>query len=89
LTDPGFLARFAGTYELMGLPLIVALKGERSLRVSWPGDPDYELEPIKGTEFRVKKLSGFSVEFVLDEAGTVVEALVTQPDGVFTARRTG
>jgi CubicO group peptidase (beta-lactamase class C family) len=89
LTEPAFLARFAGSYEVMGMTLTVALKGERTLQVSLPGQPDFELEPVKGTEFRLKELSGFAIEFQSDESGAVVEALVTQPNGVFTARRTG
>jgi hypothetical protein len=88
LTEPTFLNRFTGTYEVMGMPVTVALKGERTLQVSLPGQPDFELEPVKGTEFRLKGLSGFAVEFKVDESGEVAEALLTQPNGVFTARKT-
>lgn len=84
LSDPAVLSRFTGVYEVMGMPLTVALKGERTLQVSLPGQPDFELEPVKGTEFRVKGLSGFAVEFNEDAS----EAVVTQPGGVFVAKRT-
>jgi CubicO group peptidase (beta-lactamase class C family) len=89
LTDPAVLSRFTGTYEVMGLPMTVALKGERTLQVTLPGQPDFELEPVKGTEFRLKGLSGFAVEFKADESGTITEAVVTQPNAVFVAKRTG
>jgi CubicO group peptidase (beta-lactamase class C family) len=89
LTEPSFLSRFAGTFEVMGMRLTVALKGERTLQVSLPGQPDFELEPVKGTGFRLKGLSGFAIEFTIDETGAVVGALLTQPNGVFTARKTG
>ena len=40
-----------------------------SLTVSVPGLPEYELTPIKGTEFSLKGLSGFSIEFKRDGLG--------------------
>ena len=49
-----------------------------------PGQPTYELEPVRDTEFGLKGLSGFSVVFLLD--GTTVEKIeVRQPNGVFMA----
>lgn len=87
LTDRRFLERFTGEYEIMGASLVVSLKGENTLLVSIPGLPDVELVPYKGTEFAVKGLTGFSIEFASDEAGAVTAAIVTQPNGVFTARR--
>ncbi|MDQ2904514.1 MAG: serine hydrolase [Chloroflexota bacterium] len=83
-----FLEPFAGEYTLMGESLIVALKGESTLFVSVPGQPDYELTPYKGTEFHVRNLSGFSIEFKRDASDAVTEAVLTQPYGMFTAKRT-
>ncbi len=88
MTETRFLERFVGTYDLMGMNLIVALKGRHALQVSLPGQPDHELEPIQGTEFRLKGLSGFSIEFRPDDSGPIGEALITQPDGLYAARKT-
>ena len=87
LRDPSFLARFVGEYRLLGAPMTVLMKGEQALLVRLPGQPDFELEPYRGTEFTFKGLSGFSIEFILDEVGAVSEAIITQPGAVFTAAR--
>jgi hypothetical protein len=87
LRDHGFLAQFVGSYELIGAPMSIAFKDEATLLARLPGQPDVELVPRRGREFAVKGLSGYGIEFVCDDAGTVVEALVTQPWGSFTAKR--
>jgi len=80
-----------GKYEcevsLQGITLTVSLKGENTLVASIPGQGEIELVPYKGTEFNMKNLAGFSIEFIVDESGTMTEAKVTQPNGVFTAEK--
>lgn len=87
MTEKSFLEQFVGDYELMGMTMTVSLKGGKALSVAVPGQPDYELEPYKGTEFHLKGLSGFSVEFKRDQTGKVTEAILAQPGGVFTAKK--
>ncbi len=87
MQEKSFLDQFTGDYEVMGLTLTVVLKGEKALSLTVPGQPLYELEPYKGTDFRLKGHNGFSIAFKRDEAGTVTEAVLTQPQGVFTAKR--
>jgi CubicO group peptidase (beta-lactamase class C family) len=87
MMEKSFLEQFTGIYEVMGIPLTVALKGEKALIASLPGQPDQELVPYKGTEFHIKGHSGFSVEFKSDEAGVITEALLIQPYGAFTAKK--
>jgi CubicO group peptidase (beta-lactamase class C family) len=87
MTDKRFLERFVGEYEVMGLTMTIALKGEQSLAVSLPQQPELELVPYKGNTFHVKGLSGFSIEFKPDAAGQVNEAIVEQPNAVVTATR--
>lgn len=82
-----FLQNFAGEYELYGKSVIVSLNGDDTLVVSIPGQPEYELVPYRGREFTLKGLRGFSVEFRQDEAGVIYEAIVTQPNAMFTARK--
>lgn len=89
MRDPAFLAPFLGGYDLMGLSATVAWAGAGALRLSIPGQPDAELEPRRGTEFRVKGRSGFAVEFQRDASGAVVAALVSQPNALVTAPKTG
>ena len=84
MTDPAFLLPFTGAYDLMGNLIAVELKGDK-LSINVPGLPEYELEPIAGTEFGLKGLSGLSVEFKRDDSGAVTEALVNQMGSVFVA----
>jgi CubicO group peptidase (beta-lactamase class C family) len=86
MRDKRFLEQFVGVYEIMSMTMTIALKGNDALIASIPGQPDYELVPYKDTEFHVKGLSGFSIEFKGDDAGGM-EALITQPYGVFTAKK--
>jgi len=87
LRDKAVLTRFTGDYELMGLLMTVSLAGGTALVVSLPGQPNDELTPYKGTRFDAKGLSGVSIEFKSDDSGRVTSALITQPNGVFTAKR--
>jgi hypothetical protein len=89
MTDPAFLDRFVGVYDLMGVAATVGRKGA-ALWLSIPGQPDRELEPVEGTRFRLKGLGPeFSIEFQTDDQGNAVAALVSQPNALFTARKTG
>jgi hypothetical protein len=87
LTDKSFLEQFVGEYEVIGMTMTIALKGEKALVASLPMQPEVELVPYKGTIFHVKGLSGYSIEFKLDAAGRVTEAIVEQPFGVVIATK--
>jgi CubicO group peptidase (beta-lactamase class C family) len=87
LSDPAYLAQFTGQYEMLELPLLVYLK-EGKLFASLPGQ-EFELVPYHGTEFNLKGMTGFSIAFKQDENKHYCEAVVTQPDVVFTAKRIG
>jgi hypothetical protein len=87
MTGKLFLEQFVGEYEVIGLTMTIALKGEHSLAVSLPMQPELELVPYKGNTFHVKGLSGFSIEFKSDATGNVTEAVVEQPNGVVIAIR--
>lgn len=87
MMEKSFLEKFVGKYEIQNAEVSVFLKAEKTLVLSAPGQPEYELVPYKGTEFSFKGLQGFSVEFMMDEKGAVVEAVFKQPNGVFTAKK--
>ncbi len=86
LRDPGYLARFVGRYALANDTAEVVLKGS-ALTLSQRGAPVRMLDPDRGSEFNLRGLTGFSVEFVVDQAGVVTVARFKQPNGVFEARR--
>jgi hypothetical protein len=85
--EPAFLQQLAGQYELdTGTATIVA-QGTRLL-VTLPGQR-HELEPARGLTCRLRGLSGYSLEFLLDAAGKPTGLRFRQPEGVYAARRKG
>jgi len=80
------LRTLIGDYVLNGMTVTLALAGD-SLRLTVPGQPQYELVPTQGLNFDIKGMAGFSVEFRKDAAGKVTAAVFHQPNGVFTATR--
>jgi hypothetical protein len=87
MREKSFLQRFTGEYELMGGRMAVALKGANALSIKLPGRQEAELVPYRGLRFVLKGLSDFTVEFKTDEAGAVMEAVVADAMGVFTAKK--
>jgi len=90
LSDPTFLKSLAGVYAFVDNPTVtvtIAVSGGNVLTATVPGQPVYELEPYRGTEFTLKGLTGFSARFVVDEKGAVTELLLVQPNGVFSTKR--
>lgn len=87
MREEAFLAKCTGTYELMGVQLVVTRKSSNVLAAQVQGQPEIELEPYQGTTFNFKGLTGFSIEFVTNENGDVTSALVNQGGVVFEAKR--
>ncbi|MCK4858111.1 MAG: serine hydrolase [candidate division Zixibacteria bacterium] len=87
LSDSAYLAQFVGDFELAGQAIKFYVKGGNTLVASVAGQPPYDLEPYKENEFTFKDLSGFSIEFVVDDKKGVTEAIFKQPNGVFIAKK--
>lgn len=85
LSDPNYIAQFVGVYELAKTELTIGMHG-RSLTLSVPGQPLYELVPDRNNEFNLKAIPGFSIRFQPD-ATEGVAAFLNQPNGVFELRR--
>lgn len=87
MRERAFLERFAGDYIMLTIPIRVALRGEDTLVVSLPGQPDQELVPYEGTTFTLKGQDAVRVRFVASEDGHVREALLMQPGATLTLQR--
>jgi len=87
MMEKSFLEKFVGQYAYQGLVVMIALKGDKTLTATVPGQPEYELVPYKGTEFNLKGLPGVGIEFKLDESGKAVEASFKQPGGAVPFKR--
>ena len=80
------LEKFAGEYLLPANTLKIYLS-ENMLMAKIPGQQDYELVPGGPSNFNVKGVSGFSVQFVKDEKGNTTECVINQPGGTVIAKR--
>jgi hypothetical protein len=80
LAERSFVEAFAGQYEIAGapVPLTVTLRGDHTLVASVPGQPDYQLNPKRGTTFQLADFSGITIEFKRDATGKVTEAVLNQ-----------
>lgn len=83
LSDPSWLARFTGEYELSGQRVTIRLTGN-TLKISFPGQPEMHLQPGLGGEFVAKEFSVISVSFQEDAKGNVTGAQLNQPNSVYT-----
>lgn len=70
MTDRAFLQRFAGKYEVSGVEVEVALREDNVLQLIQFGRA-YDLLPVRGTLFRIRDLTGFSIEFLADKSGAI------------------
>ncbi len=86
LSDPDYLRRFVGDYDLPGQKVTIALTGN-ALTVILPGQPVYTLEPGLSGRFVLQEVRMISVGFETDDEGNVTKAIFYQPNGVFEANR--
>ncbi|MBS4162437.1 penicillin-binding protein, partial [Klebsiella pneumoniae] len=81
-------ALLTGKYVLEdGTEADVSLRGNRTLWLSLPEQPDYELVPYREMTFLIKNLQGFSVRFEAGDSGQVKGLRFIQPNGEFPAVR--
>lgn len=81
------LQKYVGEYELGGVVAKVYIKGEKTLYVLVPGQPDYELVPVDQYKFSFRILSTYSVLFDINDKGESTGLTFMQPNGNFRAKR--
>lgn len=81
------LEKFTGEYQLAAITTKVYLKNDKTLVFVVPGQPEYELIPVKEDLFKIKILEGFSVRFIRDEKGVYSAMDAIQPNGTFRAQK--
>lgn len=86
--DKADFVKYPGEYELPG-PVIVKVyvRGENTLMVLVPGQPDYELVPTAKHLYDIKILKGYSVKFEMNDKNEITGLSFIQPEGVFKATR--
>ena len=68
MRDRKFLELLAGEYDNGGIPVTIAVREDNVLQYIVLGSVR-ELEPVRGTYFRIKSLTGVAVEFMKNPAG--------------------
>lgn len=81
------LEKYVGDYDLQGTTVKVYIRGENTLMVLVPGQPDYELVPAKKDEFDIKVAKGYSVRFEVTDKNEVISLSFVQPNGIFKASK--
>jgi len=81
------LQKFVGEYEIATVTMKVYLRGENTLMLFVPGQPEYELVPIAKNKFSLKSVSGFTIQFNANDKNEIVELLSIQPNGTFKATK--
>jgi CubicO group peptidase (beta-lactamase class C family) len=88
LFDPAYLQRFVGKYVLIEQVITISLKGN-VLTASIPGAAEMELVPMLGDEFTLKQMKIVALRFKTDEKGNVTAMELSQPSGIYEAKRQG
>jgi CubicO group peptidase (beta-lactamase class C family) len=86
LSDPPYLSKLAGRYQLPGQVATVSLKGE-ALVLVLPGQPEFDLLPRLGDEYVLKQVQAISIRFISDAKGNVTGLELNQAGAVFEAKR--
>jgi hypothetical protein len=86
LSDPAYLKKFVGRYTLLDQTITVSLKGS-SLKLVFPGQPEYDLLPGLDEEFTLKQAKIITFRFKTDAKGDVAVLEIIQPGGIFEAKR--
>ena len=81
------LQKYVGSYDLNGATVKVYMKGDKTLMVLLPDQPDYELVPNRKDEFDIKVAKGYSVKFEVNEKNEVLSLTFVQPNGNFKAKK--
>ncbi len=75
------IAPYIGDYDFQGYSVPVLSKDGKSLTMIVPGQPEFQLVLNKGNLYSISNAAGFSVEFLVDEAGKVTGLKLIQPGG--------
>jgi hypothetical protein len=86
MLERAFLEPFVGRYEIAGVEAQVVLRDDGVLQLVQLGRV-MDLVPVRGTLFRMKDLSGVSVEFLAGPDGKVDRLAVHSGDSLIAPRK--
>ena len=81
------LQKYVGGYESNGITAKVYVKDDKILYILVPGQPDYELVPVDKNKFAIKVISGYYIQFEMNDKGESTDLTFIQPNGNFKAKK--
>lgn len=81
------LQKYTGEYELNGATIKIYIKNDKTLYALVPGQPEYELVPIDKDKFGLKVISGYYIQFSVNDKNKVTDLTFIQPNGNFKAAK--
>lgn len=79
------IQKYTGDYEIGGTTAKIFLRNDSTLFALVPGQPEYELVPVDKDKFAIKILSGYFIQFTVNENNKVTGLTFMQPNGNFKA----
>ena len=81
------IQKYTGDYALGTVTVKIFLKNDSALFALVPGQPEYELVPVGKDKFAIKVLSGYFLQFDVNENNKVTTLTFMQPNGNFKATK--
>jgi CubicO group peptidase (beta-lactamase class C family) len=81
------LQKFVGEYELNGVTSKIYFKGDKTLYLFVPGQPEYELVALETNKFGIKIATGYYLLFDVNEKNETTGLTFMQPNGNFKATK--
>jgi CubicO group peptidase (beta-lactamase class C family) len=85
LSDPSILLKYVGKYEIGGGFINIELI-DKSLYIVIPGQPRYQLIPVKQHLFRIKEFPDYRFEFIVED-GNVSGVKQIDPSGEYLIKK--
>jgi len=79
------LEKYVGEYTLGNTTAKIYIKGDKTLYLFVPGQPEYELAALGSDKFALKAVSGYFVQFSSNDKGLITDVTFMQPNGNFKA----
>lgn len=81
------LKKYTGNYVIDKMVIRITMDKDGRLQMVVPGQPKYDLVPMAEHSFSLKGVTGFSIQFELDDREEVTGLLSVQPNGTFEAKK--
>lgn len=86
MSDPDYLSRFTGKFDMAGNEVVVKLNKNGKLMLTFPGQPVYELKPSSDNKFKLVDNEEIIVKYHIEDSNVTALSFI-QPNGVFKAEK--